>query len=104
MAYSINGNNGLISMKTINNMKDIIRKEEFNVDDIKNLVYTSDVINAAFPMKLSIIINGTQIETNLYYHFCEDLHKEITKEEYAQFRQLDNWQDDERIFFVKEGE
>lgn len=111
MGQVTSNNEGFIIFgNTINSEKDNIRKKEFEVDNIDKLVYTNDVINKTFPMQLKVKTKDSthyedsELTLNLYYHFCENLHREVSKEWYQDFTQLDNYENDERIFFVKEGD
>lgn len=73
-----------------------------------NQVMTSQVLAKTFPFKLSINLDkGLALETfnlsqDLYFHYCEPLHKEVTQSEFQALAALENFNKDERVFYVSE--
>ena len=97
---TINGNNSLIQFG-----QDISSQ----IDNIqgKDVVITKELLKKTYPMTLQIKIKNTgaakdydNLNLGIRYHFCQHLHLEKTAEEYNAFTQKDNYQNDERIFFV----
>ena len=65
---------------------------------------TSETMKRTYPftIKVSLNIDGQTVETqeNLNCHYCIDLHKEVTQEQYDEFKRVYDPQNiDERIFF-----
>lgn len=91
---TIIGQNGkLLFGNFINSYKESIRNEQ---------VLTNEVLSRTYPMELKVkLSNDYTLVQKLNFHFCEDLHKDFTEEEYETFKENENWEEDERIFFVK---
>lgn len=72
------------------------------------IVLTKELLNTAYPMKLSITATykGQQVqaEQNLYYHYCQNLHTNYTPEQYNTWstEHQEEINNEERIFFVSE--
>ena len=69
---------------------------------------TSETMKKTYPfsIKVSAVLDGQEVEDSesLNCHYCIDLHKEVTQEEYDNFkRNYDPNNIDERIFFNGEG-
>lgn len=91
---TIFSDNGLINFgEIINSYKQQIRPEE---------VLTKEVLERTYPLNLKIKLqNGTELEQPLRFYFCEDNHRGMTQQEYNDFTTNTNYEEDERVFFVK---
>lgn len=75
-------------------------------------VYTKEVLRQTFPFQIKITLKDSGNEhikkssqtllRNLNFHYCNSLHRDITKEQMSKFEELESFDKDERIFFVKE--
>ena len=73
-----------------------------------NQVMTSQVLAKTFPFKLSINLDeelnleNYNLSQNLLFHYCEPMHKEVTQSEFQALAALENFNKDERVFYVSE--
>lgn len=93
--------NGLISFgKEFYDLKDELQPS--------NQVMTSQVLAKTFPFKLSINLDkkinleSHDLSQNLLFHYCEPMHKEVTQSEFQALAALENFNKDERVFYVSE--
>lgn len=91
---TITSNTGLINFgEIINSYKSQIRPDE---------VLTKEVLERTYPLNLKVKLqNGIELEQSLHFYFCEDNHKGLTQGEYNDFTTNRNYEEDERVFFVK---
>lgn len=91
---TITSNTGLINFgEIINSYKSQIRPDE---------VLTKEVLERTYPLNLKVKLqNGIELEQSLHFYFCEDNHKGLAQEEYNDFTTNRNYEEDERVFFVK---
>lgn len=71
----------------------------------QNLVLNKELLNACYPMKLSISVKyrnqEVSAEQELYYHYCQNLHIERTPEDYQNWKENnENYEEDERMIFI----
>ena len=93
--------NGLISFgKEFYDLKDELQPS--------NQVITSQILAQTFPFKLSINLDkelkleSYNLSQNLLFHYCEPMHKEVTQSEFQALAALENFNKDERVFYVPE--
>lgn len=95
MKQTINGTNGIISFgQVINSYKSLIRPE---------VVLTEEVLQKTFPMTFTIKLpEGQETQRDLRFHFCDDMHVDITAAQYEDFKHNENYDSDERVFYVSD--
>lgn len=99
----IEGSNGLVSFgKELMNFKEQLQPS--------NQVMTFGVLASTFPIQLNINLKEDldlethSLSSNLLFHYCESLHKEVTEEELKTFETMENFDQDERVFYVSDNE
>lgn len=85
------------------------RKEDFQPEF---QVYTKEILSQTFPFEIIINLNSAAVQKikrnslnqsqKLTFHYCNSLHKKISQEELNKLQTLENFNDDERVFFVED--